>query len=243
MYVNDNNNIGFKLFFMLILLGGALFVDLVILGGMAIDFDLGEFIDDLLYYDIDHTDCEVQLTHNLSVGTRYRNYIDLGENADDINELMDEWDIGLEEVEWQNIPSKYIIDSCDTTLYYNDEYDVAEYNGVLFDVTEYKEELNEIINETVGSEGRPRLYKVDDNYSSTNLEPIYFSEQDASDLLAYWQQDPKTISGSFFTVNGRYHLVIGNDIVLLDNTLGVGKYNGNKIEISDNVMDILDNYI
>ena len=152
-------------------------------------------------------------------------------------------DIVLEEVEWQNIPSKYIIDSCDTTLYYNDEYDVAEYNGVLFDVTGYKEELNEIINETVGSEGRPRLYKVDDNYSTTNLEPIYFSEQDASDLLAYWQQDPKTISGSFFTVNGRYHLVIGNDIVLLDNTLGVGKYNENKIEISDSVMDILDNYI
>lgn len=243
MYVNDNNNIGFKLFFMIVLIGGALLVDLFILGGVAIDFDFGEFIDDLLYYDVDHTDCEVQLTHNLSVGTRYRNYIDLGESAQDINELMDEWDIVLEEVEWENIPSKYIIDSCDTTLYYNDEHDVAEYNGMVFDVTDYKEELNEIINEAINSEMRPRLYKVDSNYETTNLEPIYFSDQDVSDLLAYWQQDPKTVSSSFFTVNGKYHFVIGNDVVLLDNTLGIGMYNGNKIEISDNVMDILDNYI
>ena len=220
MYIKDNNNIGFKLFWMFILFAGAIFVDVCIIKGVSgSDFDIEKFLNSLFYYDVDHTGCDVQLTHDLSINERYTNYINLEEeDAKVINDLMEKWDI--EEIDEYNDwgPPKYIIDSCDTTLYYNDESDLIEYNGKMFDGVVYKEQLNEIINRAIQNDKRPRLYVVEDVYGTTSLEPVYFSEQDASDIYVYWANDPKTVSESFFTVNGKYQFVIGDDVILLDNS-------------------------
>lgn len=244
MYINNNDGIGFKLFIMLVIFAGAIFIDLIIFAGFSDGGDkFLQFIESILYVDVDHTDCSVSLKHKLSLNERYVNRIYGIDRGEEINEILDTLDYTESEMDWEIIEHDYVIESCDTYLYYDKENNIIDYEDNLYDATPYKETLDSVIDNAIVNDKRPRLYTIDNNYSTTDLEPTYLRDEDEANIATYWANDPKVPSDSFFNVNGKYHFVIGNDVLLFDNLLGVGLYNGNKIQISDEVINILDDYV
>lgn len=249
MVIKDNSNIGFKIFFMIILFAVAIVADLVIFCLISDDdYGLNTFLYDTFYGETEHNGCDVNLKHSLSLNKRYLNIIDLKEEKDEINMLLDDVK-ALEAVDYNffidydDVDYDYVISSCGVYFAYSDNEEYGFYQGKKIDIKEYKERFNNVVKSTIAKESRPRIYEIEDNDDGGMLEPVYFNEQDVINIRNLWMNEPKIPSNSSFNVSGKYRLVIGSDVILFDNNFGVAVYNGKKIDLSDQIMEILENYI
>ena len=244
MTLNENNNIGFKLFMAFIILGGAILFDLLVFGAIS-EFDISKFFEEMFDYTVDHTNCNVTLTHHLSLNDRYLNMVRVEEGEEFINtmfnelELYDVFEYGTSSDEDYD----YVINSCNTIFKFSKDSDIAEYDEQLLNISDYKDSLIRVVDKAMAQENLPRIYTVDRNYEDTELYPTYFTDQDTSDIMAYWGNLPKTPVYVDLAVIGRYHFVIGNNVVYFDNLEGYASYNGSIIMLSDDILTILDNYI
>jgi hypothetical protein len=69
------------------------------------------------------------------------------------------------------------------------------------------------------------------------------SYEDANRVVELWNQSKNNVVYWGFETDADYMLTIGNDFIIFDNFGGRVYYNGNHVEVPDEMMDILWEYI
>lgn len=246
MKVPNSSGIGFKLFGMFILLASAVFVDLIIISDGVIINNIEDMVN---YFDEDYVEvCDYTFSYLDNEKYGLVNESDINSQMYLISSLVEELETNGRAL-YDDIYFKYQVNFCDTMLVFDDDMDVIFYekNATYYDATPYKDTLKVILEEGILRDSLVHFYKGESNFLDENDRPIRYdlevSYEDANRLIELWNQSKNNVVEWPFETDADYYLVIGRDLIIFDNFGGRVYYNGNHVQVPDEMMDILREYI
>lgn len=253
MDMGNNTGIGFKIFGLFMVFVVAIVIDIAIFTG-GIDLDEFSYIfDEIFYTDYEeddwYMDCDYTFTYLDNEQYKLWNESNLNSMVYKISALEDELYsyVGSYPEEPEGIVYTYKLDYCGNTIEFNDQMDYLRFddgNGIaIFEGSNYTDALKEIRDNGILNDSLVHFYRDNVFEEETAYYDKELSYEDANRVFELWNQSKNNVVYWGFETDADYMLTIGNDFIIFDNFGGRVYYNGNHVEVPDEMMDILWEYI